>query len=51
MRHHGVPQFRNYHLNLLGEEGESFKEQLDNKTQDYPETVPVNRYLGRAGRS
>lgn len=37
----GLPQVRNYRLNLLMQEERSFQEQLDQKTQAYPEMVPL----------
>ncbi len=37
----GLPQVRNYRLNLLTQEERSFQEQLDQKAQAYPEMVPL----------
>ena len=37
----GLPQVRNYRLNLLAQEEGSFHEQLDQKAQAYPEMVPL----------
>jgi len=37
----GLPQVRNYRLNLLAQEERSFQEQLDQKAQAYPEMVPL----------
>jgi superfamily II DNA or RNA helicase len=37
----GLPQVRNYRLNLLMQEERSFQEQLDQKTHAYPEMVPL----------
>jgi hypothetical protein len=37
----GLPQVRNYRLNLLSQEERSFQEQLDQKTHAYPELVPL----------
>jgi hypothetical protein len=37
----GLPQVRNYRLNLLAQEERSFQEQLDQKIQAYPEMVPL----------
>jgi hypothetical protein len=37
----GLPQVRNYRLNLLAEEERSFQEQLDQKAPAYPGMVPL----------
>ena len=37
----GLPQVRNYRLNLLSQEERSFQEQLDQKALAYPEMVPL----------
>jgi len=37
----GLPQVRNYRLNLLAQEERSFQEQLDLKAHAYPEMVPL----------
>jgi len=37
----GLPQVRNYRLNLLAQEERSFQEQLDQKAHAYPEMVPL----------
>jgi SNF2 family DNA or RNA helicase len=37
----GLPQVRNYRLNLLAQEERSFQEQLDQKAHAYPELVPL----------
>jgi superfamily II DNA/RNA helicase len=37
----GLPQVRNYRLNLLAEEERSFQEQLNHKVHAYPEMVPL----------
>ncbi|MDZ4186254.1 MAG: helicase-related protein, partial [Desulfuromonadales bacterium] len=37
----GLPQVRNYRLNLLAQEEQHFQEQLDQKAQTYPEMVPL----------
>ena len=37
----GLPQVRNHRLNLLAQEERAFREQLDQKTQAYPEMVPL----------
>ena len=37
----GLPQVRNYRLNLLSREERSFREQLDQKAHAYPEMVPL----------
>jgi superfamily II DNA or RNA helicase len=37
----GLPQVRNYRLNLLSREERSFQEQLDQKAHAYPEMVPL----------
>ncbi|MFA5674870.1 MAG: helicase-related protein, partial [Thermovirgaceae bacterium] len=37
----GLPQVRNYRLNLLSQEERSFQEQLDQKAHAYPEMVPL----------
>lgn len=37
----GLPQVRNYRLNLLAQEERSFNEQLDQKVHAYPELVPL----------
>jgi hypothetical protein len=37
----GLPQVRNYRLNLLVQEERSFQEQLDQKAKAYPEMVPL----------
>jgi len=37
----GLPQVRNYRLNLLSQEERNFQEQLDLKTHAYPEMVPL----------
>ena len=37
----GLPQVRNYRLNLLSQEERSFQEQLDQKAHVYPEIVPL----------
>ena len=37
----GLPQVRNYRLNLLSKEERSFQEQLDQKAHAYPEMVPL----------
>lgn len=37
----GLPQVRNYRLNLLAQEQRSFREQLDQKAHAYPEMVPL----------
>ena len=37
----GLPQVRNYRLNLLIQEEKTFWEQLDKKAQAYPEMVPL----------
>ena len=37
----GLPQVRNYRLNLLSQEERSFQEHLDQKAHAYPEMVPL----------
>jgi len=37
----GLPQVRNYRLNLLAQEERSFQKQLDQKAHAYPEMVPL----------
>jgi superfamily II DNA or RNA helicase len=37
----GLPQVRNYRLNLLAQEERTFQEQLDQKAHAYPEMVPL----------
>jgi superfamily II DNA or RNA helicase len=37
----GLPQVRNYRLNLLAQEKRSFQDQLDRKAHAYPEMVPL----------
>ena len=37
----GLPQVRNYRLNLLAQEERSFQEQLEHKAHTYPEMVPL----------
>ncbi|HPH11603.1 MAG TPA: C-terminal helicase domain-containing protein, partial [Thermotogota bacterium] len=37
----GLPQVRNYRLNLLSHEERSFREQLEQKAHAYPEMVPL----------
>lgn len=37
----GLPQVRNYRLNLLAQEERSFQDQLDQKAHVYPEMVPL----------
>lgn len=37
----GLPQVRNYRLNILSQEERSFQEQLDQKAHAYPEMVPL----------
>jgi len=37
----GLPQVRNYRLNLLAQEERSFQEQLNQKAHAYPEMVPL----------
>jgi len=37
----GLPQVRDYRLNLLAQEERSFQEQLDQKAHAYPEMVPL----------
>jgi len=37
----GLPQVRNYRLNLLSQEERSFREQLDQKAHAYPDMVPL----------
>ena len=37
----GLPQVRNYRLNLLSQEERSFQEQLDQKVHAYPDMVPL----------
>ena len=37
----GLPQVRNYRLNLLSQEERSFQEQLDQKAHAYPDMVPL----------
>jgi hypothetical protein len=37
----GLPQVRNYRLNLLMQEERSFQEQINKKTRAYPEMVPL----------
>jgi hypothetical protein len=37
----GLPQVRDYRLNLLAQEERSFQEQLDRKTQALPEMAPL----------
>jgi len=37
----GLPQVRNYRLNLLSQEERSFQEQLDQKAHAYPELTPL----------
>jgi hypothetical protein len=37
----GLPQVRNYRLNLLAQEERSFQEQLDHKAHAYPDMVPL----------
>ena len=37
----GLPQVRNYRLNLLSQEERSFQEQLDQKAHAYPELSPL----------
>ena len=46
----GLPQVRNYRLNLLAQEERTFQQQLDQRTHAYPEMVPLLmiRVEGRA---
>jgi hypothetical protein len=37
----GLPQVRNHRLNLLAREEQSFREQLDGKSQAYPDLLPL----------
>lgn len=37
----GLPQVRNYRLNLLAQEERSFQEQMKHRAQAYPEMVPL----------
>jgi superfamily II DNA or RNA helicase len=37
----GLPQVRNYRLNLLAQEERSFQEQLDQQVQTYPDMAPL----------
>lgn len=37
----GLPQVRDYRLNLLAQEQQAFQEQLDQKVHVYPELVPL----------
>ena len=37
----GLPQVRNYRLNLLAQEERSFQEQLNQKAHAYPDMVPL----------
>lgn len=37
----GLPQVRNYRLNLLAQEERSFQDQLDQKAHAYPEMTPL----------
>ena len=37
----GLPQVRNYRLNILAQEERSFQEQIDQKAHAYPEMVPL----------
>ena len=37
----GLPQVRNYRLNLLAQEEQSFQEQLNQKAHAYPDMVPL----------
>ena len=37
----GLPQVRNYRLNLLAQEEQVFQKQLDEKAHAYPEMVPL----------
>ena len=37
----GLPQVRNYRLNLLTQEERTFQEQLDQKAHAYPEMMPL----------
>jgi len=37
----GLPQVRNYRLNLLAQEEQSFREQLNQKAHAYPDMVPL----------
>jgi len=37
----GLPQVRDYRLNLLAQEERSFQEQIDQKARGYPEMVPL----------
>jgi SNF2 family DNA or RNA helicase len=37
----GLPQVRNYRLNLLAQEEQTFREQLNQKAHAYPEMVPL----------
>jgi len=37
----GLPQVRNYRLNLLAQEEKAFQEQLDQKAHVFPEMVPL----------
>ena len=37
----GLPQVRNYRLNLLAQEERSYQEQLDQKAHAYPDMVPL----------
>jgi hypothetical protein len=37
----GLPQVRNYRLNKLEQEEKAFQEQLDDKSQSFPEMVPL----------
>jgi superfamily II DNA or RNA helicase len=37
----GLPQVRNYRLNLLAQEEQSFRKQFDQKAHAYPEMVPL----------
>ncbi|KUK47587.1 MAG: Helicase domain protein [Actinobacteria bacterium 66_15] len=37
----GLPQVRNYRLNLLAQEARSFQEQMEHRAQAYPEMVPL----------
>jgi SNF2 family DNA or RNA helicase len=37
----GLPQVRNYRLNLLAQEEQNFQEQMEHRAQAYPEMVPL----------
>ena len=46
----GLPQVRNYRLNLLAQEERSFQEQLNQKAHAYPEMVPLLMIRVEGGR-